>query len=70
VLNVCGVLTMYILFLRTFDDEVKTSIMIQNFNKIINNKFEVQQSAIEKPVNLTGIDLSSQVKVRQHVVAK
>ncbi len=42
VLNLIGLITLYILFLKTFDEDVKTSIMIQNFNRIINNRIEFQ----------------------------
>ena len=57
---------MYIIFLKSFEDEVsrsKTSIMIQHFNKIINNKIDIKGTQIDQyeEIVLNEPDLNKQV---------
>ena len=68
ILNLCGILVMYIIFLKSFEDEVsrsKTSIMIQHFNKIINNKIDIKGTQIDQyeEIVLNEPDLNKQVSM-------
>ena len=47
--NLCVIFVMYILFMKSIEEEAsKTSIMIQHFNKIINNNIDIKGTNIEK----------------------
>ena len=60
--NLCVIFVMYILFMKSIEEEAsKTSIMIQHFNKIINNNIDIKGTNIEKYEEMV-IDPKSLVK--------
>ena len=60
-LNLCGILSLYVIFLKSFEDEIKTSIMIQHFNKIINNNIAIANTQLEEmSLNINDSELEKQ----------